>query len=92
MSLRRSTLLGDVATLGGVAQDQGVHDNVSFKYFGTHVQVSTKPLRWHDTLVLMKVDLIHIVGHNNMVQDVLSEREKFQTMSTIIILVANVYR
>jgi hypothetical protein len=56
------------------------------------VQVSTKPLRWHDTLVLMKVDLIHIVGHNNMVQDVLSEREKFQAMSTIIILVANVYR
>jgi hypothetical protein len=66
-------------------------DNVSLKYFGTHVQVRTKPLRWHNILVLMKVDLIHIVGHNNMVQDVLSEREKFQAMSTIIILVANVY-
>jgi hypothetical protein len=58
----------------------------------THVQVSTKPLRWHNILVLMKVDLIHIVGYNNIVQDVLSEREKFQAMSTIIILVANVYR
>jgi hypothetical protein len=40
----------------------------------------------------MKVDLIHNVVHNNMVQDVLSEREKFQAMSSIIIQVANVYR
>jgi hypothetical protein len=54
MNLCHNTLLGDVATLGGVAQDQGVHDNVSFKYFGTHAQVSTKPLRWHDTLALYK--------------------------------------
>jgi hypothetical protein len=54
MSLGLSTLLGDVVTLVGVAQDQGVHDNVSFKYFGTHAQVSTKPLRWHDTLALYK--------------------------------------
>ena len=36
-----------------------------------------------------KVDLIHKVGHRNMVLDVLSEREEFQTMNTIRILVAN---
>jgi hypothetical protein len=38
----------------------------------------------------MKVDLIHNVGHKNMVQDELSERKKFQAISTIQILVANV--
>jgi hypothetical protein len=40
----------------------------------------------------MKVDLIHNVGYNNMVRDVLSERKEFQAMSTIQILVANVCR
>jgi hypothetical protein len=54
MNICHYTLLGDMATLGGVARDQGVHDNVSFKYFGTHAQVNTKPLRWHDTLALYK--------------------------------------
>ena len=53
--LRRSTLLGDVATLVGVAQDQDVYkENVSLKNFGTQVQVSAKPLRWHNTLALMR--------------------------------------
>jgi hypothetical protein len=31
-------------------------DNVPLKYFETQVQVSTKKLRWHDTLALMNVD------------------------------------
>jgi len=42
-------------------------DNVSLKYFGTHTQISVKPLRWHNTLALRKVDLIHKTGHDNMV-------------------------
>jgi hypothetical protein len=42
-------------------------DDVSLKYFGTHAQVSAKPLWWHNILVLMKVDLIHNLGHNNKV-------------------------
>jgi hypothetical protein len=58
-------------------------DNVSVKYFGTYVQVSTKPLQWHNTLALTKVDFIHKAAHDNMVRDALSEREEFQTMSTI---------
>jgi hypothetical protein len=58
-------------------------NNVSLKYFGTHAQVSTKPLRWHDTLALIKVDLIHKVAHENMVWDMLSEREELQAMNTI---------
>jgi hypothetical protein len=33
MSLRHSTLLGDVATLVGVAQDQGVHGQCVLEVF-----------------------------------------------------------
>jgi hypothetical protein len=47
------------------------------------VQVSTKPLQWHNILAFTKVDLIHKAVHDNMVWDALSEREEFQTMSTI---------
>jgi hypothetical protein len=81
-----------VAKLVGVHKTKVYTDNVSLKYFGTHARVSAKPLRWHNIWALMKVDLIHNMGHNNMVRDVLSEREEFQAMSTILILVANVYR
>jgi hypothetical protein len=31
----------------------------------------------------MKVDLIHKVAHDNMVQDALSEWEEFQAMTTV---------
>jgi hypothetical protein len=63
---------------------------VSLKYFRTHAQISAKPLWWHNTLALMKVDLIHKAVHDNMVWNKLSEREEFQEMNTIHILVANV--
>ena len=67
-------------------------DNVSLKYFGTHAQVTVKPLRWYNIFTLMKVDLIHKTGHDNMVGNKLSERKEFQAMNTIQILVANVCR
>ena len=57
-------------------------DNVSLKYFETQAQVSAKQLRWHDTLALMNVDLIHKPGRDNVVPDALSRREEFHTMST----------
>jgi hypothetical protein len=75
-------LLGDVATQGGLHKTKVYMNNVTLKYFGAHAQISAKPLRWHDTSVLMKVDLIHKVAHENMVQDVLSEK-KIQAMNTI---------
>jgi hypothetical protein len=58
--------------------DLGLHktkvymENVSLNYFETQVQVSAKPLRWHDIWALMKVDLIHKPGHGDVVPDVLS--------------------
>ena len=80
----------DVATLVEVAQDQGVHEQCVLKVFWTHVQGNAKPLWWHNTLALIKVDLIQKMGHNNMVQNRLSEWEEFQAISTKQILVANV--
>jgi hypothetical protein len=61
-------------------------DNVSLKYFGTQVHMNAKQLRWHDTLVLMNVDLIHKPGRDNVVPDVLSRKEEFHTMSTTQVL------
>ena len=58
-------------------------DNVSLKYFEIQAQVRAKQLRWHDTLALMNVDLIHKPGSDNVVSDALSRREEFQAMSTI---------
>ena len=83
MSLGLNILFGDVTTLVGVAQDQGVNVQWSLKYFGTYAQVSAKPLRWHNILALMKVDLIHKADHDNMVWNVLRKREEFQAMYTI---------
>ena len=57
-------------------------DNVYLMYFGTHAQVSTKPLQWHNTLAVMKVDLIHKPGHGNVVSDALNGQEEFQAMNT----------
>ena len=54
--------------------------------------MSAKPLRWQDTLALVKVDLIYKVAHDNMVRTMLSELEAFQVMNTIQIFVANVCR
>jgi hypothetical protein len=53
------------------------------KYFGTHAQMIAKPLRWHNTFVLMKVDSIHKAAHNNMVQDALSKQKEFQAKNII---------
>jgi hypothetical protein len=48
--------------------------------------MKTKQLRWHDTLALVNMDLIHKPGHVNIVLDVLSRQEELQAMSTIQVL------
>ena len=57
-------------------------NNVSLKYFEIQAQVSAKHLKWHDTLPLMNVDLIHKLGRDNVVSDALSRQEEFHAMST----------
>lgn len=61
-------------------------DNVSLKYFETQAQMSAKQLRWHDTLALMNVDLIHKPGRDNVVPDALSRKEELHAMSTTQVL------
>ena len=51
-------------------------DNVSLKYFDIQTQVRAKQLRWHDTLALMNMELIHKLGRYNVMPDTLSNREK----------------
>ena|ERR1700737_729989 len=58
-------------------------DNVSQMYFDIQAQVSAKSLRWHNSLALMKVDLIYKPDRGNVVPDALSKREEFQAMRTI---------
>jgi len=81
-----NALLGDVATLFGVAQNQRVHGNVSLTYFEIQTQVSTKPLRWQDILALMKVILSYKMGHVNAMPYTLSRRQECKAMSTVQIL------
>ena len=55
-------------------------DNVSLKYF--EIEVNAMSLRWHDSVALVKVDLIHKPDCGNVVPDALNGREVFQAMRT----------
>ncbi|KAL3686374.1 hypothetical protein R1sor_008948 [Riccia sorocarpa] len=60
-------------------------DNISLKYFESMDRVTPKQLRWHDTLALMDVDLIHKPGRENVVPDVLSRKEEYMPSSTQVL-------
>ncbi len=49
-------------------------DNVSLRYFETQPKGMTKQLWWHDTLVLMDIELIHKPNKNNVVSNALSHK------------------
>ncbi len=51
-------------------------NNISLQYFETQPKVSTKQLKWHDTLALLDVELIHKLGQNNVVFDALNRKEE----------------
>ena len=50
------------------------------------MQVATNPLSCHNTLALMKVNLIHKLDKDNMVLDAPNKQEEFQAMSVTQIL------
>jgi hypothetical protein len=50
--------------------------NVWMTYLEIKTQVSAKPFWGHDILALMKEDLIHNVGHGNVVPYVLNRQQK----------------
>ncbi len=46
-------------------------DNVTLKYFATQPKLSSKQVRWQDTLALFNVDIWHKPGKENVVPDAL---------------------
>jgi hypothetical protein len=53
-------------------------DNVSLQYFEIQPKASMKQLKWHDTLALLDVELIHKPRWDNVVPDALNRKEEFQ--------------
>jgi hypothetical protein len=53
-------------------------------YFETKSKASMEQLRWHDTLALLDVELIHKPRWDNVVLDALSRKENFQVEKPLI--------
>jgi len=49
-------------------------DNVTLKYFATQPKLSSKQVRWQDTLALFNVDIRHKPGKEIVVPDALSQK------------------
>jgi hypothetical protein len=59
----------------GVHETKVFIDNIFLKYFE---RASTKQLKWHDTLALLDMELIHKQGWDNVVPNALNRKEEFQ--------------
>jgi hypothetical protein len=55
-------------------------DNVTLKYFATQPKLSSKKVRWQDTLALFNVDIRHKPGKENIVPDVLSQKHQLKVV------------
>jgi len=55
-------------------------DNVTLKYFATQSKVSSKQVRWQDTLALFNVDIRHKPRKENIVPDALSWKHQFRVV------------
>jgi hypothetical protein len=55
-------------------------DNVTLKYFATQPKLSSKQVRWQDTLALFNVDIRHKPGKDNVVPDALSRKHQLKVM------------
>jgi len=53
-------------------------DNVTLKYFSTQPKLSSKQVRWQDTLALFNVDIRHKPGKVNIVPDALSWKHQLR--------------
>jgi hypothetical protein len=53
-------------------------DNVTLKYFAIQPKLSSKQMRWQDTLALFNVHIRHKPGKENVVPDVLSRKHQFK--------------
>jgi hypothetical protein len=55
-------------------------NNVTLKYFATQPKLSSKQVRWQDTLALFNVDIWHKPGMENIVPDVLSRKHQLKVV------------
>jgi hypothetical protein len=53
-------------------------DNVTLKYFATQPKLSSKQVRWQDTLALFNVDIRHKPGKENVVPDALNWKHQLK--------------
>jgi hypothetical protein len=56
-------------------------DNVTLKYFTTQPKLSSKQMRWQDTLALFNVDIRHKLEKENVVPDALSRKHQLRMVS-----------
>jgi hypothetical protein len=55
-------------------------NNVTLKYFGIQPKLSSKQVRWQDTLALFNVNIQHKPGKENVVLDVLNKKHQLKVM------------
>jgi len=55
-------------------------DNVTLKYFATQPKLSSKQVKWQDTLALFNVDIRHKPGKDNLVPDALSRKHQLRVV------------
>jgi hypothetical protein len=55
-------------------------NNVTLKYFATQPKLSSKQVRWQDTLALSNVDIQHKPGKDNVVPDALSQKHQLKVV------------
>jgi len=55
-------------------------DNVTLKYFATQPKLSSKQVRWQDTLALFTVDIRHKPRKENVVPDALSRKHQLKVV------------
>jgi hypothetical protein len=55
-------------------------NNVTLKYFDTQPKLSSKQVRWQDTLALFNVDIQHKPGKENVVPDAFSQKHQLKVV------------
>ncbi len=55
-------------------------DNVTLKYFATQPKLSSKQVRWQDTLALFNVDIQHKPEEENVVPNALSRKHQLKVV------------
>ncbi len=55
-------------------------DNVTLKYFATQPKLSSKQMRWQDTLALFNVDIRHKHGKENIVFNALNRKHQLKVV------------